>query len=243
MTRRAAIAVTLLAASLSGPAAADPVERVLTYGVSFRGLTVAEITGTARETDAAYAAAVQIRATGLAAAFGRVRFDMAVEGFRSGDSLMPYHYRDAVDTGQRAGAVELLWPDGSGPVLLSDAPPVEPGVTPVSATAASGAQDRLTLLWRLARPQPDAALCDWQAVMFDGARLSSLTVWPPASDGDRAVCGGVYTRLAGFPETDLTQAARFPFEATYLRGEGGLWELTEASAASIYGRVRIFTRD
>jgi hypothetical protein len=243
MLLRAMIVLFALLGILSGPLAADTIERSLVYTVSFRGLGVAEITGAARETDDAYAAAVQIRSTGLAAAFARVRFDMQVEGFRAGDALSPYHYRDAVDTGQRQGAVELLWPAGEGPVLLSDRPEVEPGVRPVPVGEASGAQDRLTILWRLTRPQPDGALCDWQATLFDGARLAALSVGPPRFDGDSASCSGAYTRLAGFPAAELAEAPRFPFDVTYGRGPTGLWELTEASAASIYGRVRIFTKD
>jgi hypothetical protein len=243
MPRRAVIFLIALVAGSPFPAPAEPVEHALAYDVAFRGLRVAGISGIVRETDQAYAAAVQIRATGLAAAFARVRLDMAVEGFRAGDSLRPFHYRDSVDTGQRQGAVELLWPQDGGPILLSDPPVVEPGVTPVSAGAVAGAQDRLTLMWRLARPQADAVLCGWRSTMFDGARLSSLAVDPPRIDGDRASCSGVYTRLAGFPEAELTGGPRFPFEASYRRGRTGLWELTEASAASIYGPVRIFTRD
>jgi hypothetical protein len=29
-------------------------------------------------------------------------------------------------------------------------------------------------------------------------------------NGDTARCGGVYTRLAGFPESDLAEAPSFP---------------------------------
>jgi hypothetical protein len=243
MLRRAVIVFIALSCALSTPGAADTTERALAYTVTFRGLDVAEISGAARETDSAYAAAVQIRSTGLAAAFARVRFDMQVEGFRAGDTLSPYHYRAAVDTGQRHGAVELLWPAGEGPVLLSDPPDVEAGVERVSAAEAAGAHDRLTLLWRLARPQPRSALCDWRATFFDGARLASLAVGGAQMNGDTARCGGVYTRLAGFPESDLAEAPSFPFEVTYTRGADGLWELTGASAASIYGRVRILAKD
>lgn len=243
MLRLAVILTLAYVAGSVAPAAAQTVETSLSYTVTYRGLSVAEISGTARETDDAYAAAVQIRATGLAAAFARVRFDMQVQGFRTGDLLSPYHYRDTVDTGQRQGAVELLWPGGSGPVLLSAPPEVEPGVTAVSADTVPGAQDRLTLLWRLTRPQPETALCNWHATMFDGARLSSFAIAAPRINGDSATCSGVYTRLAGFPQAELDDAARFPFELTYQRGDANLWELTTASGASIYGPVRILLRD
>jgi hypothetical protein len=159
----------------STPGAADTTERALAYTVTFRGLDVAEISGAARETDSAYAAAVQIRSTGLAAAFARVRFDMQVEGFRAGDTLSPYHYRAAVDTGQRHGAVELLWPAGEGPVLLSDPPDVEAGVERVSAAEAAGAQrppDASSGVSPDRSPDPPCAI--------GGPRSSTARVWPPS---------------------------------------------------------------
>jgi hypothetical protein len=89
---------------------------------------VAEISGTARETDSAYAAAVRIRSTGLAAAFARVRFDMQVEGFpkptRCARSAIAKRRRYRVSG--RSGGVALA--RRAGPVLLSDPPDVEAGV-------------------------------------------------------------------------------------------------------------------
>jgi hypothetical protein len=233
----------VLLGALPRPGQAQQSEHDLAFSVLFGGLAVAEITGSARETDAAYAAAVQIRATGLAAAFARIRFDMQVEGFRADDLLSPFRYRGAVDTGQRRGRVELHWPPGTGPVLVSEPPDVEDGVRPVLPAEATGAQDRLTLLWRIARPQPEATLCDWQARLFDGARLAALSLDAARIDGDSATCSGAYRRLAGFPEDDLSRAPRFPFELSYRRNADGLWELTAADAASIYGRVRILAKD
>jgi hypothetical protein len=243
MSIRAMIHALGLLATGIAPAFAETTDRALAFTVVFRGLAVAEISGTARETDAAYAAAVRIRSTGLAAAFARVRFDMAVEGFLEDDALRPFRYRETVDTGQRSGRVELLWPDGAGPVLLSDPPPVEAGVSAVSADDAAGASDRLTLLWRLARPQPGDALCNVQAMLFDGARLASVAVGSPRIDNGAAACSGAYTRLGGFPEAELAGNARFPFEITYRERPDGLWELTGATGATIYGRVRILTRN
>jgi hypothetical protein len=66
---------------------------------------------------------------------------------------------------------------------------------------------------------------------------------PPRIDGDSATCSGAYTRLAGFPEAELAEAPPFPFESPTGATPDGLWELTAADAASIYGRVRILTKD
>lgn len=136
MRRPAAIALTCLAALRAG---AETVETPVAFDVRFRGLTVAAIAGLARETPEAYAANLRVRATGLASLFARTRFDMRVEGFRDGGALTPFSYREIVDTGQRASAVELLWPGGSGPVLLSQPPVVEAGLRAVTAEEAEGA--------------------------------------------------------------------------------------------------------
>jgi len=242
MIRKTAFLILALVCIVPLRAEADTVDHPVAFNVAFRGLNVAEITGTARETGDAYAAALQMRATGLAAAFAQVRFDMRVEGFRDGSTLRPFRYSDTFDSGERQGAVELLWPGGIGPELLSEPPQVEPDVTPVTAAEAVGAEDRLTILWRMTRPQPATALCNWQTTMFDGARLASFAVAAPEINGNTATCAGLYTRLAGFPEDDLTNNARFPFVLSYTQTSPGGWELTEANGQSIFGPVRIYRR-
>lgn len=242
MFRKAAFLIIALVVALPPSTGADTVDHPVAFTVAFRGLNVADITGTARETEDAYAAALRMRATGLGAAFAQVRFDMRVEGFREGSMLRPFRYSDTFDSGERQGAVELRWPGGIGPELLSEPPQVEPDVTPVTAAEAVGAEDRLTILWRMARPQPEDALCNWQTTMFDGARLASFAIAPPEINGNTATCAGLYTRLAGFPEDDLTNNARFPFVLSYTQTSLGVWELTEANGQSILGPVRIYRR-
>jgi hypothetical protein len=176
MLRRAVIVFIALSCAPSTPGAADTTERALAYTVTFRGLDVAEISGAARETDSAYAAAVQIRSTGLAAAFARVRFDMQVEGFRAGDTLSPVPLsRNAVDTGSAARRGGVALARGRGRSFCPIRRTSKPGSSVFPPRRPQARSDRLTLLWRLARPQPGDP-----PFAIGGPRSSTARVWPPS---------------------------------------------------------------
>jgi hypothetical protein len=114
MPCRAVMLLLVLLSALPGPGQAEQSEHDLAFSVLFGGLAVAEITGSARETDAAYAAAVQIRSTGPRGGLRPDPLRHAGGGFPGRRPLSPFRYRDAVDTGQRRGRVELHLARGRG---------------------------------------------------------------------------------------------------------------------------------
>jgi hypothetical protein len=235
---------TLMAALVPVPSAADTVETESLFEIRYRGVVVAELAGTLRESEAAYAASATLRTTGLARAFQRVRMTLQVEGFRDGTRLTPYRSRGTLDTGARAAAEALLWPRGQAPQHLSGPPDSDPGVAPVAPRDAVGAVDSLTAMLRLVRPQQaPETLCGWELLVYDGMRLSSLGLGAARIEDGHIRCEGAFVRRAGYPEAELRDAARFPLSAVFTRRPDGLWELTDLQAASIYGPVRIVRRD
>lgn len=219
--------------SLAGPVAAQDQIRL---DVLFRGLTVAEITLAVRENGAAYALAGRVQATGLAAIFARVRFQMQAEGRMRGDVPVPRRYAEDVDTGRRASGVELSFA-GAVPEILHQNPP--PGPEAVPPGDAAGTVDPLSALWRVVRG--GAAPCDWVLPVYDGARRSQLGLGPATGSGPLS-CAGRYTRIGGFPAADLAERREFPFTATY-EDRGGAFVLTEVEATSLLGPIRIVRRD
>ena len=206
------------------------------FDVLFRGVPVAEITLVARETGMAYALAGQVRATGLAGVFARLRFQLQAEGVMAGDLPRPRRYAEDVDTGRRVSQVEVSFA-GDTPQILRQTPP--PGPEAVPPGDAAGTVDPLSALWQLARGGTEP--CGWRLPVYDGARRSDLSLGPAAGD-DTLTCAGAYTRVAGFPPEDMAERATFPFTATYATQDGA-FVLTEVAATSLLGPIRIVRRD
>ncbi|WP_071672850.1 DUF3108 domain-containing protein [Nioella nitratireducens] len=212
------------------------------YDVRFGPLRIAEIVLRASDTQSAYAVAGRVTSAGIAGAFRDIRFDLAAEGRRIGVAFLPLSYREDVDTGRRASRVSLVYPDG-GPVLQSIIPAHAPQPWDVDPAAQGDTIDPMSALYRLARPRPLEALCDWSVAVFDGRRRSSLSVGPVEVESGRALCLGVYARIAGFPPEDMAERRDFPFVVEFSAEEDGRWRLTRVETQTLYGRVRILERD
>lgn len=206
------------------------------FNVLVRGLSVAEIALATQEVGAAYALAGQVRATGLAAVFAQVRFQMQAEGVLRDGRPHPRRYAEDVDTGRRASRVELAFAEGL-PRILAQSPP--PGPEAVAPDAARGTVDPLSALWHVLRGGDPP--CDWRLPVYDGARRSEIGLGPASGLGP-ITCSGHYTRVAGFSASDMAERHSFPFTATY-RAQDGAFVLTEVAAMSLLGPIRIVRRD
>lgn len=233
------LARMLMVALVLGLPQAGAAQDRYAFDVVYGPLNVARISVASRETGGSYAVGVDIRATGLAAAFARIDFRMNAEGYFGSPTLNVASYRETIDTGQRESTVDMVW-QGGRPVIRSQ----EAGtVTPVPPSRVrSGAVDPLTAMYRLARARPEEELCGWSASIYDGARLASVTVGPPSRQEDVITCQATHRRLEGFPADDLARFPAFNFTATF-RPVGDLWQLTEVATGTIYGTVRILRRN
>jgi len=216
------------------PAAAHA-EETTRFDVLYRGLPVAEITLFARDNGVAYALAGQVRATGLASVFGRVRFDLQAEGRWSGDAPHPARYVEAVNTGRRVSSVELHFDEDRTRIAHQHPAPGPEAVPPARAL---GHADPLSALWRMVRGGPRDRLCDFTMPLYDGARRSELALDRVAG----TTCRGRYTRVDGFPAQDMAERRHFPFTVHYAEASGQ-FVLTQVEAASLLGPIRIVRRD
>lgn len=229
--------VGLTGFGVPAPATAETLAR---FDIRFHGLVVAEATVAGQETATAYAAAGRVNATGMAQIFARVRFDLQAEGARRDAGFRPARYRENVDTGQRASAVELRW-TGDRPIVITQAPAPPPYA--VGPESGRGTVDPMTALWRMLRDAAVAgAQCGYAVQVYDGARRSELILAPSEPDAGGVLCAGIYRRLDGFGAEAMADRDTFPFTAHY-RPSNGLWRLTEVRATSLFGPIRIIRRD
>jgi len=217
------------------PALAEPDIR---FSVIYSGLAVANATLTARENGASYALAARVEPTGLARIFARLRFQMQAEGRVTDAGVHPHRYAEDVDTGRRASLVEIDFSTTPARILRQSPPPGPEAVPPADA---QGAIDPLTALWRAAGGG-GARPCGTTLQVYDGARRSEISLGEGQGTEATLSCSGRYTRLAGFPEEYMAERQSFPFTARYTQSDGD-WVLTELSATSLFGPIRIVRTD
>ena len=204
------------------------------FDVSLQGVKVAELRldGTVRGDR--YRVAVMIRSDGLAGVVRRVRFQSRSEGRLAG-GFQPASYAETVDTGRRQSAAEMAYDAGVPQVLRYDSPRPETAEVLDPATQ-GGTLDPATALFAGLRDRAAGAPCALDIAVFDGRRRSTTQI-----TGDGATCRGEYRRVAGYAPEEMAERSVFPLEVVY-EPQGDVLRVVEATAQTIYGKVRLKRR-
>ncbi len=224
-------------AQTAAEAATTPTEARFT--VTIAGLRAAELAMQATVTRTGYAAAGNLRSTGLIGLVAPITYQAEVQGRRSGPRFQPRRYTEAAFTGDRrsAGVMEYR---GRTPLLKRYDPPRSLDPYGLNPATQAGTVDPMTAIFATLRDQPLAELCRLQLQVFDGARRSQVTVTAPVRQGDRIACAGEYRRVDGFPPESMAERQSFPFRVTYApTGQGDLWQVAEIETDTTFGRARI----
>lgn len=243
LSRLAAARVALLLglASLlpTGPALGqDQVQARYTITVS--GLTAGKMTLAASHSGGAYALTANTASAGLAGLFRSFSLTTRSKGAERAGRLIPQSYSSQTE-GARAGrGADLTFEGGVATVVKADAP--QPDAPKVDPAQHKGAIDPLSGLYTVLRDTDAATACQLDFKMFDGHRISRVTLSNPRADGDGLTCQGVYRRVDGYPPKDLADRASFPFVLTYRAIDGGRLRVAEVSMDSLFGPARL-TRD
>lgn len=234
------VATVLVAAlALAAPVRAEV--GVTVFDIDLGGVRAAVLTLSSAEGDGAYRATGSIAASGLLRLVARVRYAGEVEGRREGGRLVPLRYAERADTGRRRSEAEILWHRGLPQVTRwveaqagREAPPADPA-------EAVGALDPLSVLYLALAPQPVAAACALSLSMFDGARLSQVTLGAPQPDPATGglTCTGEYRRIAGFHPGDMAERSRFPLRLALapVAGESDLVQVVRVTVQTLYGQA------
>lgn len=206
----------------------------LDYDVTYGPMRVGRLELEVRSADARYAASLSIRSAGLAGVVRAVRFAAWAEG-RMADLPRPERYREEADTGRRVSQVRIDWQDGVAVVRDYRADPAE---TVPPALAAEGVLDPASAF---VAALTGAQACGLAFAVFDGQRLSQVTLATGADDAGRRSCAGRFTRLAGYRPEDMEERQSFPLSLTYA-AQDGRFVLEEAEVQTLYGKVRLKRR-
>jgi len=237
----AALALALIAQTVSAQTS-QPVS--LHFDVRYGLFRPAQVHLAITDDPQSYAASGLVRSSGLLGLLRPFHFDLRTEGARDGDTLRPQTYIGDMDTGWRQVQVDMQYINGVPQIrhIAPDEPHHPWSLTPDDM---AGTVDLMTALYRVARPQPRDALCDWSLETFDGRRHARLALQPAREDPDgrRVTCEAAYIRVAGYSPADMADRLSYPFTLTYAETSTDAWQLMQAVAQTPYGRVRILRRE
>lgn len=224
------------ALSFSSAAVAQD-QQAAKYTISVSGLTAGKMTLAANREGAAYALTSNTASAGMAGLFRSFSLTTKASGAERNGRLIPQRYSAKAEGAREGRGAELSFKDGVATVVKADAP--EPDAPTVDPAQHAGAIDPLTGLYTVLRDTDAAAACQLDFKMFDGHRISRVTVSSPQPDGDGLTCQGVYRRVDGYPPAELAKRGEFPFTVTYRPAEGGKLRVAEVSMDSLFGPARL----
>ncbi|MDO9639939.1 MAG: DUF3108 domain-containing protein [Pseudotabrizicola sp.] len=221
---------------LAVPVAAQDTS-VARYTITVSGLTAGRMTLAANHDGAGYALTSNAASAGLAGLFRSFSLTTRAQGRDRGGELVPERYSSQSE-GARAGrGAELTFQDGLATVVSAaasrpDAPLVDPAEH-------RGAVDPLTGFYAVLRDVVPETACRLDLRMFDGHRISRVTLSQPVPGEGGLTCQGVYRRIDGYPPQDLAERATFPFVLRYTAGADGRLRVAEVSMDSLFGPARM----
>lgn len=207
------------------------------FTITVSGLTAGTF-GIAAKTDGtAYAVTSRAASAGLAGLFRSFTITSKVSGTESKGKFRPSRYSSQSD-GARAGRGAELAFENDTPRVISASAARDPDAPAVDASSLVNVVDPLTGLYAVLRDTTPQAACKLDLTMFDGHRVSRVTLSGARQTEDGLLCDGVYRRVAGYPPKDLAERATFEFTALYLQN-GDVLQAQELTMNSLFGPARM----
>lgn len=236
MAALAVVATVATVMSLASPARAEG-DTAAVFDVRLLGLTMGRMTLAGRIADGAYVVRSDFATTGVGS-IARAAFALSAHGQSTQGGLRPARYSEQIDTGRRQSSAELRYSGGVPRVVGGTLAAEEDRLDP---SRQGGTLDPLSALFAALRDRPDAALCDVDVILFDGARRSRLAMTTRSEAGPEVTCSGAYTRLDGFSQRELERQTVYPFSVTFAP-EGGRMQARRVTVRSSYGNAELLRR-
>ncbi|MCX2560759.1 DUF3108 domain-containing protein [Acetobacter farinalis] len=170
--------VFLLGGGSAAPARADGVlpQTIVKYRVYAHGFNVMDIQASYRLSESQYGITARVKTGGFFGMFMKTNLQTSAQGHFSGAEVEPALFDSAGWSRGRNRHVSVVYRDQMPEVTLID--PVETDRESVPAADKLGAIDTLSALMNLLHQVRTSQSCGGQEKVFDGMRLSTLSIHP-----------------------------------------------------------------
>ncbi|MBN2631688.1 MAG: DUF3108 domain-containing protein [Rhodobacteraceae bacterium] len=211
------------------------------FTVTVAGIKAGTFRFKASLTGKRYRVTSQAATAGLGALLKSFTMDSRVEGVAQGRALRPQSYVSKGQGAREDRGAEIAY-DGAMPNVVQFFGTPDPEAPTIPAEDLIGTVDTLTALYALLRDTPVDQVCDLKLRLFDGHRLSHVTLTPGRDDDGAVTCDGVYHRVAGYPPKEVKKRRKFPFTVVYDALDATTLRPREFTMDSPFGPARM-TRD
>lgn len=247
LRRRAAALTAALTTALTLGAPAPVAAAQDSFSYAFRvylgGFPLGNLNVAGRGDGATYRAQGEFRVSSLLALAIDSDASAAVSGLLEAGRTLPqsftYQLRDRKDSSD----LTMGFDAAGNPVSVAVDPPKAKRNRDVQPSGAQGAIDPATAIYLLGAPRADP--CAFAYEIYDGRKLHRSTLSGPAvaSPEGGVICNGLYERVAGFREKDMTpERARHAFKARLTPMEGGGWRPERIWADTVWGQASVVRR-
>lgn len=204
--------------------AAHGQEQVLKYRASVAGIPLGKLKLFLDRSGEDYTAKARFSMVSVLRTIFNGDAEAQVFGRFDGDRAVPETFDFDIEKRDGTQKTRIAFDETGNPIDLRAKPPLRQRSYSMTLDQAAGAVDPATAIMLLSAPRPDP--CTLSFDVFDGAKRHRISLTglaeTPAGDG-RALCIGLYERIAGFKDKYMTPDSRtYPFKAKLLRN-GGAW--------------------
>ena len=227
----------LIAAACLPLMAAPALAQEGAFTITVSGLKAGVFRIAANTNDRSYAVTSHAASAGLAGLLRSFTVTSKVNGTIKDGRLRPVRYVAHSDGAREGRGAELAFENGT-PIVINAAREPNPDAPKVNPASLKDVVDPLTGLYAVLRDTTAAGACTVDLEMFDGHRVSRVTLSPARQTEDVLVCDGVYRRVAGYPPKDMDERASFAFTVSYA-AKGDVLQAQELTMDSLFGPARM----
>ena len=233
--------ICALAMALVPVAAAAQERDSATFDIYLRGIRAAQLTYSTVEDGGRYSAAAKMQSSGIVGFVRTVTYEATAQGSVRGSTFVPSIYSEKRNNDGRVRTVRMRYRRGvpQGREMTPARPPRPDDLDPA---AQGGTWDVMTAIFAVFRSTPRAEVCNLNQLLFDGRRVARISMSGPRESNGAISCAATYSRVAGYPASEMAERTDFPFTLTYTPAGNGEWRVTEVKMESIYGSGRMVRR-
>jgi hypothetical protein len=209
------------------------------FDVHVGGIRAGELILSGERNGAAYVAGSTIRATGIAGALTRYRYEGTSTGRLGGDgAIVPQRHVASSSTARSGRTTDMVFENGN-PARVSTDPPRRRQANPARH---AGTIDPVSAAFAILINPSAERLCNRRIELFDGHRRSQLLVGQAEPDGNgRVSCNGSYARLSG-ASLAVNADDEWGFRLVYRVRNSGAVEVERIEAPTSYGLAVVTPR-